>query len=392
MVRAIPCLILALWSAFASCQEPASALLRPPNHLARKYRIGYVETKTFANYAATLAGLAFALKDLGWLSSLDGLPYDPRHADTRAMWTWLSSHATGPSLEFPADAYYTYQGLDGPGIKRAAAPIIRRLRDRKDLDLVIAMGTDAGKTLATDAHKTPVLVFSTSDAVRAGVIKSAQDPGRNHVWAHMDPDRYRRQIEIFHDIFRFRKLGVAYEDSRAGRTFAAVDDLEAVARERGFQVVREFVTQPAPGHMDKFYQDLALAHRRLAAKVDAAYFGLFIGIQPERLPELFTPFVERKLPVFAQQGPDDVRHGALMSVARADFRGIGRFGAEVVAQVLNGVSPRKLGQVYENSPNIILNLEVARAIGYKPTFDILLVADEIFHHVEREAPTKARKP
>jgi ABC-type uncharacterized transport system substrate-binding protein len=363
MLKAVLCLCLALLG---------------PSLWARPWRIGYVEGKPFENYASTLAALASGLKEMGWIASVEGLPYTPGQTGTRAMWTWLSEHGGGSRLTFAADGYYSFPGLDGPAITRAAEPLVQRLRDAGDLDLVIAMGTDAGRVLATDAHRVPVMVFSTSNAVAAGIIKSPQDSGRDHVWAHVDPDRYRRQIEVFHDIFRFKRLGIAYEDSPSGRTYAAVADIEAVARQRGFQVVRELVKQPEPGRLEAFYRNLRAAHQRLAAQVDAAYFGLFVGIQPERLPELFAPFTERRIPVFAQQAPDDVRCGALMSVARADFKGVGRFGAGAIVRVLNGTPPRQVSQIYANSPYIILNLKVARAIGYRPSFDILLVADEIF--------------
>jgi ABC-type uncharacterized transport system substrate-binding protein len=61
-----------------------------------------------------------------------------------------------------------------------------------------------------------------------------------------------------------------------------------------------------------------------------------------------------------------------------------------MVKILNGTSPRKIPQVYENSPNIILNVEVAKAIGYKPRFEILLVADELFQKVETEIPAGAK--
>ena len=264
-------------------QSRAAALLRPPAHAARPWRIGYVETKTFANYAATLASLARGLKELGWIATVDGLPYVPDQTDTRGLWDWLSSRDQGANLVFAADGYYSFQGVEGDAIAGAAEPIIQRLRERQDLDLVITMGTDAGKALANGRHRTPVLVFSTSNAVKAGIIKSAEDSARDNVWAHVDPDRYRRQIEIFHDLFKFKTLGIAYEDTRSGRTFAAIDDLEQVAKARGFKVVRELVDQPGKGGMEAFYANLTADHRRLAPRVDAAYLGLFIGIQPERI-------------------------------------------------------------------------------------------------------------
>lgn len=345
------------------------------------WRLGYVETKPFINYAATLANLVYALADMGLISTVADLPYTPEQVDTRVLWDFLASRDLGPRITFVADAYYSFGDLKGAQFGAATAPIVDRLRDKRDIDLLIVMGTDAGKALAAGDHRTPTLVFSTSNAVKAGIIAAVEDSGKDHVWAHMDPQRYRRQLEIFHDIFAFERLGIAYEDTPGGRTFAALEDVEAVARERGFTIVRERVQQPSPGRMEEFYAELAAANQRLAKQVDATYFGLFIGIDPRRLPEVLAPFIARGIPVFAQQAPDDVRHGALMSVARADFKGIGRFGAETIRKVMQGTKPRDLEQVFENSPNIILNLAVARAIGYQPRFEILLVADEVFQEL-----------
>jgi len=87
--------------------------------------------------------------------------------------------------------------------------------------------------------------------------------------------------------------------------------------------------------------------------------------------------------VFSQLGTEEVMAGALISVARADFSGVGEFGANNMIKILKGTSPRKLSQVFENIPHIALNLEVARKIGYKPPFEILLVADEIYQVISK---------
>lgn len=358
-----------------------------------RWRIAYVESQSFINYAATLVNLVRGLHDAGAIGSLEGMPWRPEQVDTRVLWDWLSHHTQSGRIEFVADAHYSFQGLKGAELTVAADAIAQRLRERRDINLVIAMGTAAGKTLASGAHTTPVLVFSTSNAVKAGIVKAVGDSGKDHVWAHLDPLRYRRQLEIFHDIFRFRRLGIAYEDSNAGRTFAAFDDVEAVAGERGFKIVREPVSQLANANSSEaFYTTLAEACARLAERADAMYFGVFPGIDPTRLTSIFAPLVARRIPVFAQQAPDDVRYGALMSVARADFGGIGRFGAGAMMRVLQGSKPRALSQVYENSANIILNLSVARAIGYRPSFEILLAADEVFELVETAPPGSGSKP
>jgi ABC-type uncharacterized transport system substrate-binding protein len=73
-----------------------------------------------------------------------------------------------------------------------------------------------------------------------------------------------------------------------------------------------------------------------------------------------------------------VSYGALLSLYRANFSGIGHFGAENIARTLKGTKLRDLPQVFGDTPSIVINLATADRIGYLTPFDILLAADEIF--------------
>ena len=59
------------------------------------------------------------------------------------------------------------------------------------------------------------------------------------VSARVDPLRYQRQIAMFHDIIGFTKLGMAFEDTIEGRSYAAITDVETMAAERGFEIEKE---------------------------------------------------------------------------------------------------------------------------------------------------------
>ena len=47
-----------------------------------------------------------------------------------------------------------------------------------------------------------------------------------------------------------------------------------------------------------------------------------------------------------------------------------------MVRILKGESPSKISQIYENSPNIIINLDIAKEIGFRPRFELLLGADQ----------------
>jgi len=290
------------------------------------------------------------------------------------MWDWLASHDVSPYLEFVGDAHYTLSEMDAD----AGDKITQRLNEQKDIDLVIVMGTKAGLSIANGRHNVPVTVFSTSNAFRSGIVNSVETSGRERVWAHMDPELYQRQIQVFHDVFQFKKVGMIHEQSDVGKVLAAVADVEKVGKERGFEVVTRPIKEPVDASdNERYLRDMVAIHEELAQQVDAYYLYMSM-LTPDQLPQVLKPFYDRKIPVFSQLGSEEVAGGALISVARADFSGIGSFGAETIVRILNGESANSLPQVFQNTPHIALNLDTAKKVGYRPSFEILLVADEIY--------------
>ena len=71
-----------------------------------------------------------------------------------------------------------------------------------------------------------------------------------------------------------------------------------------------------------------------------------------------------------------------MSISALNFHLQGYFHADAIAKVFNGAKPRELNMVLEDPPNIAINMEVAKKIGYKPSIDVLNVADTIISKIE----------
>jgi len=353
----------------------------PKTNAGKPWRIAYLETRPFVNYAATLANLAIRLGRLGWVEMANGMPFEKGQVDSRVIWDWLS-HRHNQYLHFVDDAFYSFENLNPDEVNAVTENIISRLVVQKDIDLILVMGTESAQKISTDRHSIPVISMSTSNAMQSGIVKDAMYSGRDHVWAHMDPFRYERQIDIFYDIFKFKKLGLIFDDDKAGRSFSAYEDVIKVSQKRNFSVIAENIAQPKKygANKDKFVDDLRDRYAKLSPKVDAVYHGLFIGSDPKKLHLALNPLMEKKIPVFAQQ-VDDVNAGALMSLARADFSGVADFGAKAMIRVIKGEKAGSIPQIYENSPNIVINLDVAKQIGYKPSFELLLGADEVIHEI-----------
>ncbi len=374
---AASCLIAAsLGSAPASASEAAFST-SPRTNEGKPWRIAYYEGGSHGNYYEYLRAVVDGLMTLGWIETRS----IPNHAgkSSQALWEWLSN-ASSKYVEFKKDAFYS-AGWDTDVRNAQREEMIGRLNHKSDIDLVLAFGTWAGKDLATDAHKVPTIVMSTSEPVRSGIITSIHDSGRNHVHARVDPKRYERQIRVFHDVIEFGRLGVAYEDSPDGRSYAAMDTVEKVAAERGFELVRCH-TKSDVADQEVANRSVVSCFEKLVKEADAIYVSNQGGVNPDTIPQLVDIANRYRVPTFSQAGSREVRYGFLMSISRPSFKPVGRFLAATVAKVLNGAQPRELNQLFEEAPSIAINLKTAEVIGLYLYADVLAAADEIYRNIE----------
>lgn len=349
---------------------PTTPRLKPDGG---KWRLGYLESGDYSEYPDTLRAIVEGLQKLGWLS----VPAIPEQLNGRQMWDFLIKHARSDTLEFVADAWWQPGNFDP-----AQRPIVRetirqRLQERHDIDLILAMGTWAGQDMVALGAPVPTVVASASDAVGSRIVASASDSGLDNLHARVQPERYQRQVQLFFDIVKFKTLGMVYEDSLEGRSYAAVPAVEQAARKDGFQMVscttgtNELTTAQAT-------QNVIECYRKLSNEVDAVYVTTHRGITAENIGEIAGILRKAKVPSFAMLDPAQVRAGLLMSLAQADYSYVGLFHAEVIARIFNGAKPRQLNQVWIDPAKIALNLDTARIIGFDPPVDILLAADEVY--------------
>ena len=345
----------------------------PATH--ERWRIGYVESGDYVDYPLTLAETADGLELLGWLTYAAPRP---EGLGGQELWNWLAENVQSEWVEFVADAYWRPGNFDAEQRAPMRKSVSERLHGKRDIDLIIAMGTWAGQDMRELGPPVPTVVGSVSDAIGSGISDSEHDSGRDFLHARIEPERYQRQLRLFHEIVGFDSLGIVYEDSESGRSYAAVGAAEQVAAELGFRLEHchadsaGITLEQAVANATGCYAELASRH------VGAVYVTTHRGVTPDSVKDIAATLLEGRIPSFSMAGSKEVARGLLMSIAQADISHVGLFHAETISRIFNGAKPRELSQLWIAPPKIALNLSTARRIGFDPPVDILLAADEVY--------------
>jgi ABC-type uncharacterized transport system substrate-binding protein len=350
----------------------------PTTNNGHKWRIAYFEGGPYRDYQEIFSETIRGLMNLGWIEKTE-LP-TPKGDSTEALWRWLAKNAKSNYLEFVEDAYYSADWIKETRSKMVAQ-VMQRLNQNKDIDLLIAMGTVAGQDFANNQHDTPTLVLSSSDALASGIVKSLEDSGFEHIHATLDPNRYERQVRIFHEVVGFNKLGIFHENSVNGRSYAGVNLVEKVAKERGFEIIRCYVLDESTDSVQAREESVLKCFEELAKKVDAIYVTQQLGVNRNTIPQLISMSHRYHIPTFSQAGSFEVKYGFLLSLSQMSYEHVGKFHAQTMAKVFNGAKPNQLSQVFEEPIKLAINLKTAEIIGFYLDARILAATDEFYYEI-----------
>ena len=364
---------LILWGAACAWATDTAPLLND----GQKWRIAYYEGGPWPDYKDTVMGLVLELMEMGWLEPAP-VPGFADDADMRQVWQWLGNEVGSDYLEFPPENFYT---ADWDETKRTTnkQAFLNRAAN-KEFDLIWALGTWAGLDLANGQHSVPTQVMSTSNPIIAGIIPNPEESGHDHVQVRNDPTRVYRQVLLFHDIFAFSRLGLIYEDTKYGRAYAYLDEVQAASLDRGFELVT-CIAANEEGEAREAMEEYQACVKSLAPIIDAFIYDDHNGGTPEQVGKTLPVFVEYKVPTWSTRGEELVGRGVLIALAAKDFRARGVILCNDMARILNGTLPGDLEQIYRNKFRLSINLEMARLIGWEVPRNLLSITDRVFETI-----------
>lgn len=351
---------------------PVDAFLKNNNE---KFRIGIVISGDYWEFYDNFKGLIEGFYNINWANKVT-IPSSFSHCDE--LISWLKTKKYSDYIEI--DPEYFVNVAWGDNIDELNK---KYFENKPDVDLVIAYGGKAASSFyELDNYPIPVLSDAITDCVEAGITVNVDDSGKDFFSNKIDPEIYRQQIRLFHDFVQFKKLGIIYGDNPDGILYGAVNDVEFVSKERGFEIVRntnvkEFVDEDTP--------ELYLAALKdLVKKVDAVYIGASTAVtEYDIIPQIVEILNEAKIPSFSLEGSVRVKDGILFSLSSSGMTRSGIWMASKASHIFAGARPRSLSQRFENTISVAINLATTKKIGFKLPLDLLVNSDDFYIESEK---------
>jgi ABC-type uncharacterized transport system substrate-binding protein len=315
-------LLLGVWSAplAAEAQEPQ-----------RTYRIGWLDSTSTRTESYQIAFVE-RLRELGF--------------------------AEGRNLVIE---FRTTNGREGKLVELAADLA------RRDCDLLLAPGTEAGLVALERATKnTPIVIVANDyDPVTTGHIASLAHPGgRITGVSQLQTELPAKRLELLKELLpRAKRIAVFADTATAGQLKSVQDG----SRRQGVTLqVIEFTH--APYDYKTAFGESVRAHAE-ALLVLAS--GNFVSAR-DQIPELA---IQHRLPSMFGNNLW-ARAGGLLSYG-PDFSDFYRRAAEQVVRILNGARPADLPIEQPTRFELVINLRTAKALGLTIPRSLLVRADYV---------------
>ena len=359
---------LPLISGESPLEKPVEAFF---SRRRERFRIGVVISGDYWEFFENLCGLVEGFSNIGWASKVN-IPESFSHCDE--VISWLATKKYSKYVEFAPEYFVDVNWGDNMAELRS-----KYLRSRPDVDVIVVYGGKAAKAFYDlNGYPIPVLSDAVTDCVGAGVTKSLEDSGKDFFSNKIDPNIYQQQLRLFHSLVGFKTLGIIYGDDPDGILYGAVNDVEAIAKERGFEIVRntdvrEYVSEETPILYLKALQDIV-------KKADAVYIGASTAVTEYNImPQIVEILTQAKIPSFSLEGSIRVKDGILFSLSTSGSTvRSGIWMATKISHVLAGEKPRALDQRYDGAAALAVNVGTAKQIGFRLPLDLLVNSDEFY--------------
>lgn len=250
-----------------------------------------------------------------------------------------------------------YQNAQGE--QANAQTIAENFATNSNLDLILAIATNAAIPLANIIDNVPILVTAVTDPEDAGLVTSNENPGGN-VTGTSDLNPITEQVDLLTRLVPdVETVAIIYNSSEQNSVLQGEHVIAALA-EKDIEGV--LYTTPSS-------TDLQTVLQSSIGKVDAWYIPTD-NLLADNMATVQGIATENNIPVIAGE-INMMNNGALATVS-VDYYELGRLTADMAIEILeDDADPATMAIRYQENPTLHVNKEFAEAIGLEIPQDIL---------------------
>jgi len=272
----------------------------------------------------------------------------------------------GVLAEFP-DARFDLQNANG---EMSTASSIARKFEAENVTAAVGIATPTAQALANAIKDRPVIYCAVTDPVGAGLIRSTQK-GEKNITGISDMTPVKQQIELLNRIKPIKTLGHVYCSGEANAVSLA-EIARQVCADLGIDFVETTVTNSA---------EVKQAVQTIAGRVDGIYISNDNTVV-SALAAVTSVAKKHGIPVMSAD-PSSAETNEVLAAWGFDYYKMGRAAGRLVARILKGDKPENIPTIFMTDPSdvdLLLNLDVAAALGLTFPEDVLAVANTVIEN------------
>ncbi|MBQ8708670.1 MAG: hypothetical protein IJ523_11340 [Succinivibrionaceae bacterium] len=342
-------------------------------------RLAVVQKGSYGEFEEIVRAMLKKLARDGFLNLPSNLPADFKYDDPK-VWQALSEASRNSCIAIIGDGLYS-SGWDHENWKWDAARLKNRILMDRDIDLLLGMGLATGMEFADPKLGIAVMIADAASPETAGIIGRGEFSDKPNVHVQKYPKRISMAIRNYHNIFKFKNLGMIVDRNEAVRKMQSVDVVAKVANEENFNFhycIGDIFDAANPLSRKEFIR----CRNELKDKIDALFLPIFNGVPRNGFFDYIAPLLEKNVIVISEGDIEEVRKGALVSLVEADHHDSGFFEADVMERIILGARPEAISQYYNTNLAFCLNLKTAKLLRWKPSFELLMSVEYLFDTID----------
>ena len=252
-------------------------------------------------------------------------------------------------ISYPKETFLNGD-FDSNKIKKYA----QKIAHRKDLNLILSLGTEAGMVLAQiEPLPVPVVAMSVFLPIsRELVYKETYHPKNPNWTTSFDPDLVIKISDLLPKLAPFKKITLLCSYLLCKPELNITEMIMSTGEEADLDSEVVIISP------EDFEEKIAQLDTSLV------FIPPLNGFAEPQMISLYEELAKKKILAYTDDGIYGIKQGALVSLHEKDFAKQGRNYALKILDILNGISPRDMTVKDIETTKLTFNLETARKINY----------------------------